>query len=583
MNISPSKSGWLKRRWMWLAGGAGGLVVLALGVSGAGLGEKGDAQAALFPVRRGPLEISVTEAGTINNREKVAVRCQVEGRTTLLSLVPEGTRVQEGDLLVELDASGLIEQKTQQGITVLNAEAAFIRARENLAVTRSQSESDIDKADLAYRFSKTDLQKYNEGEYPQQLQQAENEITLAREELQRAQDRLDWSRQLAEEGYITRTDLQADELAFKRAELAVALAQSKLNLLTQYTHQRDLAQLESDVEQARMALDRVKRKAAADLVQAEAELTAKQSELTRQQDKLKKLDEQIALCTIRAPVAGMVVYATSGQGGWRGNAEPLEAGQQVTERQELIHLPTTASMMVETKIHESSLQKVRLGLPVRVAVDALPNQTFWGRVTKIAPMPDATSAWMNPDLKVYPTEIQLDGDGSALRPGMSCRATIVVQQHNDALSVPVQAVTRINGQPVVYTPSPAGPQARPVTIGLDNNRMVHILDGVQAGEPVLLAPPLSPASTANEALAEMPPPTTAPAEVAAVEAPAEPAETPALPSWLDPEKLRTMTNEQRMQFFANLTDEQRAELQKLRGQAGGRGGPGGGGRRPGGQ
>src|SRR4030042_4058983 len=62
-----------------------------------------------FAVKRGPLRISVTESGTIQAREQIILKCEGEGRTTLLTLVEEGTRVKKGDLLVELDASALID------------------------------------------------------------------------------------------------------------------------------------------------------------------------------------------------------------------------------------------------------------------------------------------------------------------------------------------------------------------------------------------------------------------------------------------------------------------------------------------
>ncbi len=67
------------------------------------------------------------------------------------------------------------------------------------------------------------------------------------------------------------------------------------------------------------------------------------------------------------------------------------------------------------------------------ATDAIPGQVFMGRVSKIAPLPDAQSAWLNPDLKVYPTQIHLDGSHPELRTGMNCQAEIIVEQHTDGV------------------------------------------------------------------------------------------------------------------------------------------------------
>ena len=107
-------------------------------------------------------------------------------------------------------------------------------------------------------------------------------------------------------------------------------------------------------------------------------------------------------------------------------------------------------------VHEASLQKVRADLPAIVTVDALPGKKFMGTVTRIAPLPDPQSMRMNPDLKVYKTEIALDSDDPQLRSGMNCKAEIIVEQHSDTVYVPVQAVLRVGGQPTVYVLNEGG-------------------------------------------------------------------------------------------------------------------------------
>jgi HlyD family secretion protein len=456
---------------------------------------------ATYRVQRGPLTISVTESGTIKAREQLIIKNGVEGRTTIISLVPEGTRVQKGDLLVQLDASALEDQKDDQEIRVMNGEAAFVRARENLEVVKNKAASDVDKAELELRFAGEDLKKYVEGEFPQKIMEGQAKVTLAEEELSRAQEKLEWSKVLFDEKYLSQTELQGDELAAKKAELDIELARSDLKLLKSFTYQRELAQLESDVRQNEMALERIRREASADTVQAEADLRAKGSEFEQQQKKLTKIVNQIAKTRIIAPAAGLVVYATSAKASWRGNVEPLDEGQLIHERQELIYLPTGSSFMADVKVHESSLKKISAGLPVRLTVDALPGQTFAGTVAKIAPLPDAQSIFLNPDLKVYRTEVHIDGDGRDLRTGMSCRAEIVIIRYEDALFVPAQAVLRVKGSPTVYVRGQDGWEPRAVKTGLDNNRMVRVTEGLDEGEDVLLTPPLRDAemSVAEEA------------------------------------------------------------------------------------
>ncbi len=446
---------------------------------------------ATFPAARGPLSITVQESGTIHPREQLILKSGLEGRNRILYLIPEGTEVREGDLLVELDATGLVDRRVDMDIRVQNAEAAFIRSRENLEVVRNQAQSDVESAELKLQFAGEDLEQYREGEYPNRVKELEARITLAREEQQRSIEKLEWSQVLFKEQYLAESEVRADELAVRKAALDVELAENNLRFLQDFEYQRRINQLESDLQQAEMALERTRRRARSDVIQAEAELRARESEYQQNQDRLTRLDEQIAMARITAPREGLVIYATSTQFHWRGNVEPLSEGQEVNERQELIHLPTAAGFVARIKVHESSVQKVRRGNPVTISVSALPGRTFSGRVRLIAPLPDPTSTFMNPDLKLYDTEIEIEGGLDVLKTGMSCQTTIRIAELEDVIYVPVHSVVRDRNQTVVFVLTPAGPAQREVQVGDDNGRMVHIRSGLEAGELVLLAPPIS--------------------------------------------------------------------------------------------
>lgn len=494
---TPARRNWLRLIVVLLAL----LLLSGLAAGAVALGTRGAGHAPTMPIFRvkpGPLLISVTEAGTIQAREQIVIKSEVEGTSTILYLVAEGTRVKEGDMLVELDASKLADQLVEQQIRLQNAQAAFIRSRENLAVVQNQAQADIARAELDLQFAHQDLKKYVEGEYPNQVNAAESKIALAEAELKRATEKLQWSGVLNDEKYISKTELEADQLAQRKAELDLRLTRQDLDLLKQYTQPRRLAELQSGVTQAEMALERIKRKAAADIVQAQADLKAKEAEAKQQQDKLEKNEKQIEKTKIRAPRAGMVVYATSTQASWRGNASPLEEGQQVRERQELIYLPTADVMTAKIKIHEADLDKVSRGMSVRMTVDALPGQVFTGTIARIAPLPDAAAMFMNPDLKVYDTDVHIDPNEGGLRTGMSCQVQILAAYHPQASFVPVQAVVRTGAQPTVYVKSGQSFEPRAIKIGLDNKRMVHVLDGLAEGDQVLLTPPLAAGAVQHE-------------------------------------------------------------------------------------
>jgi len=488
--VEDAVPGTRKPRRSWVV--VGGLVLLAVAAAwwlllGPATGS-GDADALTVAVRQSTLVISVTESGTLASRENEPIKCELEGGSTIISLVDEGTWVNKGDKLVELDASGLEEKLEQQKITFENALSAHAQAEAELAIQISQNESNIKQASLKVEFAELDLNKYIEGEYPQQKRSAEADITVAQLEYKQSQKRLGETKKLHQDGYVTQTELEADELEVRKRELALQQAEEALKVLEQYTHKKAEAQLRSDLEEAIKNLKRVQDQAASAQARAEADLKAKKSTLELQKAKLKRLNEQSGKTVIRAPRAGMVVYASQ-RGHWRRSSSTIELGTRVNERQALIELPDTSHMIVDTRVHESMVDQVRPGLRADVKADAYPDRRLSAKVIFVSPTPEQ-SGWMsNPDLKLYKTTVEIQGSPEGLKPGMSAEVTIFVRNIPDALIVPIQCVTTDRGETVCYVVNGSEPERRVVRIGPSNETHIQILEGLQKDERVLLVPP----------------------------------------------------------------------------------------------
>ena len=470
------------------------VLVLALAAFLAFRGGKEEAPATLYAaVAEGPLVISVEEFGEIAPSQQIVLKNEVQGRVSIISLVPEGTMVQEGDVLVQLDVSSKIDERDSQEITLQNAQSALEVAREELEIQKNQAASDVELAEENFLFAKEDLAKYEEGEYPARLTDQKGQLMLKEQQVKQAKDKYEWSKKLYAENFISSTELEGDELSWKSSQLTFETAQRELVLLETYTHRRDLAKFRSDMKQKEMALLRTRKRAASSIAKAESDLRAKESEFRKQRQRLDKLTNQIAKATIRAPRSGQVVYA-----GENRSREPLQEGQEVWERQELIRLPTADTFIAKFNLHEANLKAIATGMPVRVRCDAVPGKVYTGTVSKIAPMPDNERRWMNPDLKEYPTEVLIDGGAGEIKNGLGCKVEIVVEQYEKAIYVPVQCVVRIGGGSYVWVKAPGGDVRRAVEPGLANSRFIRILSGLSAGEEVSLAPPLAESSAGSD-------------------------------------------------------------------------------------
>ena len=96
---------------------------------------------------------------------------------------------------------------------------------------------------------------------------------------------------------------------------------------------------------------------------------------------------------------------------------------------------------------------------------------------------------MNPDLKVYPTTIKIDGEHDWLRPGMSAEVEILVDRLEDVIYVPLQAVSYFDDQRVVYVSRGNQVERREVETGTFSESFIEIRSGLREGEELLLLPP----------------------------------------------------------------------------------------------
>ena len=446
----------------------------------------------LYTVSKGDLSINVTENGSIESSQSVVIKSEVRGTKTVIWVVEEGKRVKKGDLLVELDSESLEEYQAEYEVYVSDADLAHIQAKEDLEITKKQGEADLKDAQMNLDFAKQDFKKYVEGEYIQQLRTLTANITLAQAQLETAENRLQWSKKLNKEGYVTDTELQADSLTVQREKIKLESAQGAKKLFEDFTHKKSVAQMERLIEKRDFELEKTKHKINSLIYAYKARLTSRKVDLKRKQEKLESIKEQVELCKIRAPQDGLVVYSSSLQNnsGKRTNIEPLAAGIDVKERQELIHLPKSNRMLAVIRLPETSLNKVKKGMTVSLTVDALNGKELSGVLKQIDPMPNPHSIWMNPDLKEYNSEIMINEEIKGLRPGMSCKVEINVKDFDNVLYVPVQCVVKEKDHSVVYVMTNHGPVKREVQTGLDNDIMVRIIKGLKDGEKVLTSPPL---------------------------------------------------------------------------------------------
>jgi HlyD family secretion protein len=439
--------------------------------------------------KKGTFQITVVEKGTIDSMKNAVLTCKVEGQTTIIMIVPEGTNVKEGDLVCELDSSVLADKETQQEIVVEKAKAAFQQGEEDLKIQEAQNESDIEAANLKLKLAQIDLRKFQEGELVQQINDLDSKIKLAEENLSRAQESYDYVQRLAKKGYRTQNDLESERIAVETQKINVQLVKGEKRVLMDFTEDRTLAELEANVKEYTREIQRTESKTRAALSQKKAELRARELTYEVESKKHARLLAQIEACKIYATQDGQVVYANIKDGRPTENVM-IDVGVGVRERQAIINLPDLDSMKVNARIHESRISMVAPGMGVIVKVDAFPEVTYHGVVDSVASVPSSTGGFGS-TTKEYEAVVRITDDSemvNKLRPGLTATTEILVERRDEVLQIPVQANITIGAKQFIFVVNGKKVDLRPIKVGKTNSNFIEILDGLSEGDQVVMNP-----------------------------------------------------------------------------------------------
>jgi HlyD family secretion protein len=422
-------------------------------------------------VKPGKLSVTVIERGSLESSENKDAYCLVEGQTTIIMIKPEGTPVKKGDIVCTLDSASLKDLLVNQKITTKTAEANY----ENAKLTREVAEAAV--------------REYVEGTLRQERSALSGVVAVAQSAIQKAEARLERARGarkrlsdiLAAKGVSASATevmaaldvedrIDAAEQTLLTERTAIELANSKQRLLEKYTSGKTINELRGNVERKRL------------------EELAKKATYSLEVSKEKKLEKQILNCDIKAPADGLVIYANDPNRAFRGGRPQIEEGATVRERQKIFSLPDITRMQVNAKIHESQIHKLSPGMKAKIRVDAFASETFDGTVLDAAPLPDPTNRFSS-DIKVYTTKVRIDRPLPSLKPGMTAQVEILVNELDNVLSVPVEAVARFDNKDQVAVKKPGGGfEWREVTLGLSNEQQVEVKQGIQSGELVAIKP-----------------------------------------------------------------------------------------------
>src|SRR5262249_49100342 len=248
-------------------------------------------------VRAEKLQLSIVERGaSLESAENRDVVCRVKAKTqggtiatTIKSVIDNGTRVKTGQLLVELDDSGLQDSLQTERSNYDTAKSNYIQAAQTYKIQESQNESDLATARVNLDLALLALEQYKDGDYLQTKRGIEGRRMMARSDLEMWEERSAWSERMSRPGrrYVTAAQADSDRARLASANIALQTVDEEMRVLEEYTARINLKKLQSAIDETRRALDRVEKQAVANLAKVETDRNAKYSLYVQESIKVK--------------------------------------------------------------------------------------------------------------------------------------------------------------------------------------------------------------------------------------------------------------------------------------------------------
>ena len=397
----------------------------------------------LHKIERGSLEITVRSEGLLESEENHEFKSKVRGRNAILWIVESGTFVNEGDELVRLDALFIQEQVDER----------------TKYANWSQSGADHSASRLAK--AEIDLEAYQNGRFQTEKLSAEQRIAVAESTLQTAEDQLKHVQLMESSGFLSETQLERSHFAVENAKRNLAQMHTALDVLKNFTYEEQLKTLKGR------------------LTSVAATHKANVERAMADNSRRDRAVEELDYCTIKADRSGLVIHPNAAA--WE--RAPVAEGTLVWKDQVLLIMPDLKKMQVKIGVHESSVDRVKVGQRARVVMG---DRVVEGAVSEVASITKPAGWWTGNQVR-YDTLIALPYAANQL-PGMSAEVEVVVANYDDVLLIPAAAVIDSNEKHFCWISGASGPERIEIELGDQGESFYVVQSGLSAGDDIYMNP-----------------------------------------------------------------------------------------------
>jgi HlyD family secretion protein len=473
-----------------------GLVGLA--AVGASRAEDAPAKPKVHTVASGPFEANLTFDGWAQNSEFAEIVLQPEEWATFTvdNCLEAGRDVKAGDVVISFETKGIDREIQDLKQQIAAGELGLKLARIDLELLDKSMPFELEAAERNAVVSKEEWEFYQKLGEALEKQSVEEQLKAVKEMLEGSQEELTQLEKMYKADDLTE---ETEEIILKRARREVDRGQFLLKQ-SQVHHDRQVAEelprtkRQKEINKDRDAQNLEKARVALPLTVAQKKVELEKLEHTQKQltEKLARIQKDRELMTIKAPIAGRMMYGQAERGRWvtaDAMKNSLRRGGTVTAHQVFCTIVAPSAVVLHIDIPEKDRGSLQTGLKGLVFPTAYPHVSIRCELKQIASafVKEATFGGIVTGLPMA------DGSAAPAMTGMTAKVRLVVFSENDVIAVPTSTVFADEDQPeqkyVWLAVTDGEPKKLPVEVGLASATRTHIKSGLKAGDQILLTKP----------------------------------------------------------------------------------------------
>lgn len=431
-------------------------------------------------VMKGDLDISIHCYGTVQAKQSEKIKVDIPGSNKINHLIEEGTEVKKGDLLAKVEQVRFLERIEKIESDIMQNRSDVKTHTSNLEITLSENQDKQEKAIHEVKKAKMQLEKFINGDQP--LEERKFKLNLEKSKIKylKKKAKVEQLPTLLKEGFITQIEFESEQSELASSKTDYESDKLKYELYLKYDKPQGLKEKENNVKLKENELERTKKRHQAREAKDQTNLQKFERRLNVNLKKLKTQKEYLEKTNVMALNPGIVIYGNPGGRRWK----KIETGASINKNTVLMTLPDLNIMEIHSTIHESEIDHIKIGQSCEITIDTKANETFIGHVTKVATIANSGHWTQGNDVKEFSITVEIEKKSPGLRPGISARVNIELEQLKNVLYIPTTCIFYKDKQPYCLIDEAEGIERKNIKLGKSNHAFTQIINGLKEGQTI---------------------------------------------------------------------------------------------------